>query len=485
MMVVKLRLLAAVFWLVFHVPDTFAVTYHYHVAFGDKLARLDVRLCFEGKAPRLLSSGNSASAGYLRDVRLFSPESAGRLSVSGGKIHLERLPENACIAYGVRLREAIDDREAQRIGDSLLVDIQAWLWRPVSTAMADTLELYFNLPPGIEIVGPWEPLPQSRHGYRLSNTPINWEGRVALGQVGTTRVSVAGQSLRICLVGAFSAVQKENARRWVQRAAANISLVYGRFPVPGADVMVIATGGGRGGDAVPWAQVQRGGRPVAQFFINEQQPLERFLDDWTPTHELAHLLHPVLERQFKWVYEGLASYYQNVARARGGQLTDVQAWQKLYDGFQRGLRESRETGSQRRPRYMEIYWRGAAAALLADVSLRKQSANQLSLDIALQRFQRCCFEPVRTWGGYEFFATLNQLTGTKTFSHIYERYASTDAFPDVKPVLTELGVRIHNGNVSLINDAPLAAVRKDIMAAQPLALTSAAHDIGGSSHSGK
>src|SRR5690349_3931578 len=67
-------------------------------------------------------------------------------------------------------------------------------------------------------------------------------------------------------------------------------------------------------------------------------PSAEFADDWTAVHELSHLMHPYLGDRGTWLAEGLATYYQNVLRARSGMLTPAQAWDRLYQGFKRGAK---------------------------------------------------------------------------------------------------------------------------------------------------
>lgn len=45
--------------------------------------------------------------------------------------------------------------------------------------------------------------------------------------------------------------------------------------------------------------------------------------DWTATHELSHMLLPYVASRDRWLSESLASYYQNVLRARDGRLAPV------------------------------------------------------------------------------------------------------------------------------------------------------------------
>ena len=98
---------------------------------------------------------------------------------------------------------------------------------------------------------------------------------------------------------------------------------------------------GHGGEPVPWGEVMRGGGDAVHLYIDQTQPPAAFLADWVLMHELSHLLHPNLEGDGRWLYEGLATYYQEALRARAGSLTEADAWQRLHQGFERGRIDTR------------------------------------------------------------------------------------------------------------------------------------------------
>ena len=92
--------------------------------------------------------------------------------------------------------------------------------------------------------------------------------------------------------------------------------------------IVMASGPGRrggGGSAVPFGHVIRDGGEAVRFFVNDDKPLDKYLGDWTATHEFAHLLLPYIESKQKWISEGFASYYQNVLLARRGVYSEEEA----------------------------------------------------------------------------------------------------------------------------------------------------------------
>ncbi len=179
---------------------------------------------------------------------------------------------------------------------------------------------------------------------------------------------------------------------------------------------------------------------------------------------------PYLAREQRWIAEGFASYYQNVLLTRAGHYSETLGWQKLVEGFERGrdsmpaLSPNAASASSEHGTRMKIYWSGAALALLADVELRRRSGNRESLDRVLRELQRCCLPSSRTWSGPELFAQLDSFVREPVFASLYSRHADSAGFPDVMPVLEELGVSFDGVEVSLSDLAPLASIRRSIFA---------------------
>ena len=156
--------------------------------------------------------------------------------------------------------------------------------------------------------------------------------------------------------------------------------------------------------------------------------------------------------------------------ARAGRYSTHEAWQKLYDGFERGrasvpdLSPNQAAGGGERNSRMKIYWSGAALALMADVELRRRSRGHESLDTVLDRLQRCCLPAQGSWSGRRLFATLDSFLDEPLFVELYDRYADTAGFPDVRPLLARLGVTAEDGEVRLRSDAELAEIRAALTA---------------------
>lgn len=298
----------------------------------------------------------------------------------------------------------------------------------------------------------------------------------ASGESLHTEATIPGATLRIELRQPISDEKAAEIVQWLRSASSNVNLAYGRFPNPSPRVVVIpGKHGAWGGDsAVTFGRVTRNGEEKIELYVNADRPIEEFYADWTATHEFSHLMLPYLDDRYRWISEGFASYYQNVLMSRAGRYTALDAWRKLSAGFERG-RISRPdlspndaaTAGVREAR-MKIYWSGAAVALLADMALRQRSGGDESLDVALDRLQRCCLPSEHTWTGPELFSKLDALVDGEVFMPLYRRYANRVGFPDIGPALGRLGVDVNDDSVRLRQGAELGHIRDAITSGSTL-----------------
>jgi hypothetical protein len=257
------------------------------------------------------------------------------------------------------------------------------------------------------------------------------------------------------MLGEFSHEKQLELQQWIKEPAQAVAGVIGQFPQRHTQVLIIDAGARS--SPVIWAHVVRGGGMAVEFFIDPSRPLEDFRQDWTATHEFSHLLLPYVSSQDRWLSEGLASYYQNILRARDGRLSEAQAWEKLLGGFRRGENDKRRGGT------MSTYWRGASILLQVDAELRAASGGKQSLDSALAQLYQCCHDLGRRWLAFELFEKLDELTGRSVFGEAYARHGWNDEFPDPQPTLEKLGVESRQGILSLNDHAPWSHVRQLIM----------------------
>ena len=215
----------------------------------------------------------------------------------------------------------------------------------------------------------------------------------------------------------------------------------------------------------------RGGGDAVHLYIDQTRPERQFMNDWVLIHELSHLFHPWIYARDRWLYEGIATYYQNVLRAREGLISPDAAWTELHQGFERGLKGTPENETLvevsenmlRNRRFMRVYWSGAAFCLKADYELRKQSHDRQSLDTALKKFDECCLPATGLWTGREFLDKLDELTHTTVFRDLYDKYAMSTTFPKLDDVYRSLGLIKHGDAITMDNQATDASICKAIM----------------------
>ena len=442
----------------------------YRMTFLPGLERAVVEACFSGSAPRALYRHREA-ARYTLSLRSVGGD---RLPVGDrSRLRLPDLPADSCLEWEVDLAAAVarsDYRLAMKVDSSLLTNANLLFWRDGERR---PLRIEVSLPAGHSISAPWAEVDKGneavveapeRRIFRPASTPASWSSRIAVGRFPIQRLEVPGSEIRLAAIGDLSTRQRAKFARWILQTGKSVASVYGRFPQGNPQVLIVPIGARN--EPAPWARVVRGGGVAAEFYVDETRPLREFLDDWTASHEFSHFLLPYVSYDHRWLSEGLASYYQNVLRARDGRLSEREAWQKIRSGLQRG-RDATGGGSlasavrSGRAATMRVYWSGAAMMLKADARLRAITGGRHSLDTALAGLQECCLEPAGRWEARELFSELDRITDTHVFRELYDAHVHDEAFPDLSETWRRLG--LESSRDSLDPDAPWGHIRRDIM----------------------
>ena len=385
-----------------------------------------------------------------------------------------------CMSYTVDLQAAGRSADPKRLlaAENIVVSPSLWLWRPTLVA-GESIVIRFVLPEGMQVAVPWPRDEREPNTFRLSSSPETSNAPAVFGRFDYRNIPVPGATLRVSVPRTRSdegdLVDSDSIFEWLRRTATAVSLAYGRFPNPSPQVVVLPVEESRrSSSAVPFGRVVRDGGEAIELFVDRDQPLEAYLRDWTATHEFSHLMLPYVAPTHRWVSEGFAQYYQNVLLARSGTYDPLEAWQKLYDGLERGrhsrpeLSPNEATARGMDNGRMKIYWSGAAIALMADVTLRERSGGTQTLDDVMERLQFCCLPSHRAWTGPELFETLDVLAGSPVFMPLYRRYADTAGFPDTRPVFKRLGLAVSNDKVKIRRGGELQHIRTAITQADCL-----------------
>jgi hypothetical protein len=464
-------------WLLLAAATIFCGTAHaerlhrFVISINPELTQIDVRACFDGRPPeRLVAMSLDAAIALIGAW----DESTGKPIKPKGYIPLKSVPDGGCVSYKANVSRPIKvhDRtggKIRRVGNDLASAVGLWFWRPERLGADEDVVLVFNLPEGISVSAPWAPVDgTAKPTFRLGHTPYDWPAWVAFGHFNERYIDVGGSRLRLAVLEGSPAVDVDEIAGWVAGSANVVADMYGRFPFPHAQVMVVPNSRMR--EPTPWAFVVRGGSPAVHFVINQRRPIEEFYADWTATHEFSHLFLPFVEPEDAWLSEGIATYYQNVLGARGGRLSAEDAWSYLHAGFGRGQADAKgltlaeaTQGMHRGGHYMRVYWSGTAMMFLADLQLRRMSGGSQSLDTALDALNQCCGQPHKAWTAAELFAKLDEITQSSVFGDLLDEHTDSNRFPDLSVAYRDLGLIPLGGDIDLASDAPLAHVRDAIM----------------------
>jgi len=373
--------------------------------------------------------------------------------------------DGECLRYLAALGRVADRADSEiglRLGGDLVTAPTQWL---LGTDHDGPAEVEIRLPAGVAFSAPWKPLRgNGTIRYRIPDMPRGWAASIALGRFAQREMALRGGRLHVALPGVRDATTQAKLFAWIDDVGRAALSGFGRLPVADVQVLVLPAGARR--QAVVFGQSQRGQGHGLLLLVDVSRPADEFRDDWTAVHEFAHLFHPYLGDNGRWLAEGLASYWQNVLRARAGLLTPAQAWERLDTGFGRGRADAAGTRLDRAPHgaFMRIYWSGAAYWLDVDVELRRTSGGTKSLDLALDRFAACCLPAKREWTPREFVTKLDALIDADVFARRYDKAAAATTFPELGALYAALGIAKDGRTLRFDDAASDAAARRAIMA---------------------
>jgi hypothetical protein len=279
------------------------------------------------------------------------------------------------------------------------------------------------------------------------------------GAAPSVTVKEGGAEIAVSFESEHFDLSQDALLGWVRLAARAVSAYYGRFPVPHGRVRIYA-GGGQGisngtsyGDDGAWCRITVG-RGTTTADLN---------DDWMLTHEMVHWAFPSMPRRQHWIEEGSATYVEPIARVQIGNLTAAQVWSDLMRDMHQGLPEYGDQGLDNTHTWGRTYWGGALFCLLADIGIRKNTANARGLEDALRAINRAGGTIQTDWPLERAFEIGDKATGGKILLELYAKMRDKPAMVDLPDLWKQLGVAREDGKVVFDDRAPLAGARKAIM----------------------
>jgi hypothetical protein len=365
------------------------------------------------------------------------------LDTPRGRILLRQPSRASCVDYETRF-----GTPTFRASDSsaAIVSQTQWLWRPEPFPHELDASVRFVLPADGQVSLPW---PRSDAIYFPEQSAFFTSVYGVFGSFDRQSFSVASTNVDIARLGSRPA--DDDTRRWLGRAVQATASLGGRFPRDRVHFIVVPMQSQ--GQQVVFGMVRRGGGSSIVLVPSPDATVEELEGDWVAVHELSHLWLPRLYAGDRWISEGIATYLQEVLRARCGLQSNERAWTRLQEGFERGRRSGtgRQLASESRDMnrtgaYHRVYWAGAAFALETDVLLRKNSDDEMTLLRAISDAQRVWGSEARPVGASVLLKALQEASGAGFIEELGEKYAARAEFPNIpyvdSPEYREIRARI-------------------------------------------
>lgn len=317
-------------------------------------------------------------------------------------------------------------------------------------------------------------LPRARRGVLLLAWAIAAGAAVLLAGCSSTAPLHAARVSTLELRGFNDAIviahsprelgmRDADLERWVWEAATAVQTYYGRFPVQRLRVEIEPTDGlgAQAGAAFGF------GSPLVRMGVGRGSDGDELALDWMLTHEMVHLAFPRVAMDHHWIEEGLATYVEPIARAQAGQFSVKLVWRDLVVGLPRGLPQPGDRGLDFTPTWGRIYWGGALFCLLADIEIRKRTANRYGLQHALRGILESGGNIQSIWPLTEALERGDAAVGVPVLTELYAQMRATPMEVDLDALWKELGVHVVDGEVTFDEQAPLAAIRRAITAPPP------------------
>lgn len=281
-------------------------------------------------------------------------------------------------------------------------------------------------------------------------------------QVGTARLTVE-------VDGDTPAIGAGALLDWVRRSAVIVDGYYGHFPAPRVSIRIVPGRGSgvRSGHAYPPRSSADG--PTIRVDTGSTLSNDQLLHDWVLVHEMTHLALPDVGDEHAWLSEGIATYVEGVARVQAGNMSARALWEEYVSSMPKGMPAAGDEGLDRTHTWGRTYWGGALFCLVADISIREQTANRFGLQDALRSIARESGGMSASWPIEKVLSTGDAGTGTTVLMDLYQSMATKPTAPNLLELWGRLGLEAVDGNVTFHSGTAQAAIR-DAIAREPAPL---------------
>jgi len=276
----------------------------------------------------------------------------------------------------------------------------------------------------------------------------------------TSTLLIGGSKIDVSIEAGEMKLTHAELLHWVQSAAEAVAAYYGRYPVPRVQVHIIPVDG----TGVRHGQTFGYDGGLIKIRVGEQTQVAELANDWMLTHEMVHLSFPSMADEHHWIEEGIAVYVEPIARIQAKQMGAEQMWADLLRDMPKGEPQEGDRGLDHTHSWGRTYWGGALFCFVADVEIRKQTHNKKGLQDALRGILEAGGDITHDWELAKTLGIGDQATGTTVLGDLYAKWKDQPVEVDLASMWKELGIVADGKSVRLVDDAPVAAVRRAITA---------------------
>jgi hypothetical protein len=277
----------------------------------------------------------------------------------------------------------------------------------------------------------------------------------------TSTLLIGGAKIDVTIEPGQMKLSQADLMHWVQSAAEAVATYYGRYPVPHVLIRIIPADG----TGVRHGQTFGYDGGLIKIRVGRETQPSELADDWMLTHEMIHLAFPSVADEHHWIEEGISVYVEPIARIHAKQMSASQMWADLLRDMPKGLPQSGDKGLDHTHTWGRTYWGGALFCFVADVQIRQKTHNQKGLPDALRGILNAGGDIRHDWDLQDALKAADHATDTSVLTDLYSKWKDVPVDVDLPSMWKQLGIEIDGKTMRLIEDAPLAAIRRAITTA--------------------
>jgi hypothetical protein len=276
----------------------------------------------------------------------------------------------------------------------------------------------------------------------------------------TSTLLVGGGRIDVTIESGEMKLTQAELLHWVQMAAEAVATYYGKYPVPHLTLRIHPFDG-RG---VRHGQTWGISGCLIKIGVGSETQAADLAEDWMLTHEMVHLSFPSMEDRHHWIEEGLATYVEPIARIQANQMVASSMWADLARDMPKGVPRTDDKGLDHTHTWASTYWGGALFCFLADVQIRERTHNRKGLQDALRAILNSGGDIEADWKLEDALEVGDKATGVNVLNELYGKMKDKPVPVDLAALWKQLGIEPDGKSVRLLEDAPLAAIRRSITA---------------------